>query len=231
MIVRGWRRRRPERELLGRDFALGRRRLVASAVDDGVDRQRRRVRRRGRRLRPLASAARSAPSGGRRPGRRAGRRRRRRTRPLPRRRWTTLATGVTSRTKYVARPGTSSRRGERGEQPGRRRRVALEHGVGDADLEDRVGVGDGDAGQAVLAGELGRPLVAVADRRAARCGSRPSRRAARAPAIRVVAPCERAAEAVERMRDPDEAALLADRGDRLGRRAGPAGSAARGRRR
>ena len=52
---------------------------------------------------------------------------------------------------------------ERGEQPGRRRRIAVEGGVGDADLHDRMRVGDRDAGQPVLERERLRVLVAMPD--------------------------------------------------------------------
>ena len=93
--------------------------------------------------------------------------------------------------------------------------------VGDADLEDRVGVRDGDAGQPVLARELGRLLVAAADEPGV-VGLDPVDERRPATSSRAVF-AERAAEAVERVRDADQAALLAGRGDRLGRATGRAG--------
>ena len=85
------------------------------------------------------------------------------TRPLPRTPLDDLGDGRQSRTKYVARPGTISPSAQGGQQTGGRRRIAVEDGVGDADLHDRVRVRDGDAGQAVLAGELDGLLVAAPD--------------------------------------------------------------------
>ena len=78
------------------------------------------------------------------------------------------AAGCPWRPGSRAGPRRSPGRGRARRSPGppearRRRRVAIERGVGHADLEDRVRVGHGDTGQAVLVGELGGRLVAAAE--------------------------------------------------------------------
>ncbi len=138
------------------------------------------------------------------------------TRPLPRARWMSLASGVQARITRLARPGISSTPAQRGEQAGRRARIAVEAGVGDRHLQDGVGVRDGDAGQAVLRGRI-RPLARCRRRPAGRCASRPSRRSRRSPPSRG----SRSSDPRRRSNgcgSPDEATLRAGRRDRLGRR-------------
>ena len=66
--------------------------------------------------------------------------------------------------REVGRPaGHELTAGEGREQAIGRGRVAVERGVGDADLDERVGVGDGDDRLGVLGGERDGLLVAVAD--------------------------------------------------------------------
>ena len=125
-----------------------------------------------------------------------------------------------------ARPGHELADRQGRQKAGRRRRVAVERGVGDADLEHGVRVRDGDAGQPVLARERGRPLVAAADEPRVVASTQSTSCAERVEPRRVAQ--QRAAEAVERVRDADQAALLA-RPRRSSRRpAARAGRPARG---
>ena len=101
------------------------------------------------------------------------------------------------------------------------RRVAIERGVGDADLEHGVRVGHGDAGQPVLPGERRGLLVAVADEPGVVDLDPVDERG---QGIQPCALAERATEPVERMRDADHGPLLAGLLDGLvGRQAGRQG--------
>ena len=231
-IVRGWRRRRPSESWsasssLGvvrrRRAAATRRRDVDGVTDRGVRRLQRRSsvgvgrwrRRRGR------SSARRPPLTGRC---RRARSRDGRIRPLPRARWTSLATGVRAgrigRPAGIARPSAAPPAGPPAS------RVAVEGRVGDADLERAVGVGHGHARAGRGPARTRRPARCRARPRSARCASRPSR------PVRPAAPSGPRAGASRGSGrtggDADEAALVAGRRDRLGGRQARAGSPARG---
>ena len=252
MIVRGWRSRRPSDSwsaVTGRSSG-GRRRIGGRSPTRGRSRRRRaRVRgrwrgsatrdrgagrRRSRRLELVAaSPLRLAPSGvasgppasvaeqaaHRPPRRRSAAAGPGRCRAPAGRPWRSASEPDVER----GPAGDELGRRQGGQQPGRRRRVAVEDRVGDADLER------------VWASETAMPGQAVArarTRRPAGCRRRPidprvvgldpvdlADQVLQSAASR----SERAAEAVERVGDPDEAALRADRGDRLGGAAGRAG--------
>ena len=137
-------------------------------------------------------------------------------RPLPRTRLTPFASGVQSRTKYVARPGTISAVGSAASRPAGVDGSPSSADVRDADLHDRVRVGHRDAGQTALEPRI--PARARCPcRRHGRCGSRPSRPNRRCCAI------DSSLRIEPRIRSngcgrPDQPALLARRGDRLDRR-------------
>ena len=143
-----------------------------------------------------------------------------RTRPLPRARWTSLASGV-SEPDVDRRPARDELgRRERGEQAGRRRQVAVEHRVGDPDLERAVGVGHRDPGQSVGDARTRPRAGCPCRRRSGRCGSRSSRPGPRA------APCRASRSSDPRNRSngwgtPTSAPWARARRDRLvGRQAG-----------
>ena len=141
-----------------------------------------------------------------------------RTRTLPRRRLTSLVTGVSPRTRYEARPVVSLAR-RRAPRAARRAPSTgpVEAGRGDADLDQRVGVGRGDTRAARgPRRSAARPLVGRRPTALARSTSRRSRRRGDlAPARASGRPAS--AEARKRSNGwamPDQAALLVDRGDR-----------------
>ena len=129
MIVRGWRSRRPSEQSgvvarLGASSGVGRATRAAIrgrrgggscavGADVAVGAERRRPGRHRSTAVPVHSPTASIGRWSRCGRCRAAR-------------WTTLAIGVKSRTKYDARPVTSSRAGERREQPVGRRRIAVE---------------------------------------------------------------------------------------------------------
>ena len=104
-------------------------------------------------------------------------------RPLPRVRWTSLATGVHSADEVGRATGHElDAVRERREQPGGRGGIAVHRGVGDPDLDDRVRVRHGHD-----RGARARPRTRWPGRcrcrRAGRCGPRPSPRAPTSDAI------------------------------------------------
>ncbi len=176
MIVRGWRRRLAERDLpAGRSPPLprGPRRPAGPAsirpAGQRVGRDR------GGLVASASDTGGSLTSG--HPRCRPGWM----TRRLPRARLTSLATGVRVRTIYEARPGTKRDVGQGCQQPFGCRRVAVEGRVGDADLDDAVGVGHGDARAGPSRARTRPPARCPCRPRPGRCAPPPSRPAAPSP--------------------------------------------------